>query len=249
MRARISRCATPNRLAELELSTTEQVKEVAMATTMRRILTRLTRLNWVSRLAAPRRADLVVAAADIGDGRAAEEFADVAAAWRQLAETLYAEVGQVYRAAADDLEARADLLRAIPRIRSLLTHQRELAVSPDAVAVERATEQGPDVLLALDCEDLMPLLRALRTWCTIVDQGRLALRVSPGGPCCLRLTGTLYGCTIHLTATSPDPNTWTLLAPADADDVPPRPARGRGHRPARPPGRHARLTTNSTSGY
>lgn len=191
-----------------------------MATTMRRILTRLTRLTWVPRLAAPRRVDLVVAAADIGDGRAAEECADVAAAWRQLAATLCAEVGQVYRAAADDLDARADLLRAIPRIRGLLTTRRELAVSPEVVAVERVAERGPDVVLTLTCDDLMSLLRALHAWSTVVDQCRLALRVSPGGPCCLRLTGSLYGCTIQLTATSPDPNTWTLLAPADEGAVP-----------------------------
>ncbi len=150
-------------------------------TTMQRILTRLCRAGWVGRLARVQRDDLVVAAADVGDGRAAEELTAIAAVWRRVADRLEdsapREAG-IYAQVAADVEDRAVVLRGVPKLRTLLASRPDLNVAPADVAVDKLAAVA-DVALQLRPRPAAATVRTLLAWCLILREGQVDVALGP----------------------------------------------------------------------
>lgn len=167
---------------------------------MQRILTRLCRAGWVSRLARGQRDDLVVAAADVGDGRAAEELTAIAAVWRRVADRLEdsapCEAG-VYAQVAADVEARAVVLRGVPKIRTLLASRPDLDVAPADVALDKLAAVA-EVALQLRSRPAAATVRALLAWCLILREGQVDVVVLGPDSIQLVVAGILHECVVSV---------------------------------------------------
>ncbi|WP_091628379.1 hypothetical protein [Amycolatopsis saalfeldensis] len=170
-------------------------------TTMQRILTRLCRAGWVSRLARGQRDDLVVAAADVGDGRAAEELTAIAEVWRRVADRLEEgaplEAG-VYAQVAADVEARAVVLRGVPKIRTLLASRPDLDVAPADVALDKLAAVA-EVALQLRSRPAAATVRALLAWCLVLREGQVDVVLGPDSVQ-LVVAGILHECVVSVRA-------------------------------------------------